>query len=361
MNAHVSMIRELETSIRDGSPNQRVTTLRRVTDLFIRGAERYDDEQIKLFDQVIGRLAAEIEKTALVELARRLAPVANAPKGVVRSLAYDDAISVAAPVLAASPQLDESDLVELARTRSQAHLLAMCGRADLGEAVTDVLVERGNDEVARSVTANGSAHFSESGFASLVVRAEKDEELAEKVGQRVDIPPYLFRKLVTRATERVQQRLLAGATPEMQVAIQHILSEISQKVAGRPELASRSYSAASSFVRMLAQSGRLSMSELADFAKSGRFEETVAALAELAGVPMDIVDRVMHGDCLDPLLVLCKAKGFDWSLVRTLVLMRRNCRKLSHHELAQICQDFNTLSRATADRVLRFWQIRQTG
>jgi uncharacterized protein (DUF2336 family) len=361
MNAHASMLQELETSIRDGSPNQRITTLRRVTDLFLRGAERYDEEQVKLFDHVIGRLAAEIEKTALAELARRLAPVENAPKGVIRTLGPPAAISVAAPVLAESPQLDEADLVELASTRSQAHLLAMCGRPDLSEAVTDVLVDRGNGLVARKVTTNEGARFSEAGFTSLVVRAENDDDLAEKVGKRADIPPHLFQKLVAQATERVQQRLLAGATPEIQVAIQHILFEISRKVSGKPELASRSYSAASSFVRMLVQSDKLTISELAKFANSGRFEESVAALAELSGVPLDIVDRVMHGDCIDPLLVLCKAKGFDWSLVRSLVVMRRNCRKLSPQELARICQDYGALSRATADRVLRFWQIRQTG
>jgi uncharacterized protein (DUF2336 family) len=159
----------------------------------------------------------------------------------------------------------------------------------------------------------------------------------------------------------VQQRLLEGAKPEMQVAIRHILAEISLKASEKPELGSRSYSAARSFVSVLAQSGRLSVNGLQNFANSGRFEEVVAALAELSAVPMDIVDRVMHGDCLDPFLVLCKAKGFDWSLVRSLILIRRSCHKLSPQELAQACQDYNMLSRSTADRVLRFWQIRQTG
>jgi uncharacterized protein (DUF2336 family) len=361
MNLRVSMIRELEDSIRDGSPNQRITTLRRVTDLFIQGADRFDEEQIKLFDHVIGRLAAEIEKTALAELAGRLAPVGNAPKEMIRTLARDDVISVAGPVLTGSQRIDEGDLIEIARTRSQEHLLAICGRAQVGEALTDVLVERGNDEVAQKIAGNDGAAFSDMGFASLVARAENDDLLAETVGRRVDIPPYLFQKLVTHATERVQQRLLAAAKPEMQLAIEHLLSEISQKVRANPELASRSYSAARSFVQVLVQQGRLTTSDLVNFAKSGRFEETVAALAELSTVPIDIVDRVMHGDCIDPFLVLCKAKGFDWQVVRALILVRRGCRTLSPQELAGTCQDFNTLSRSTADRVLRFWQIRQTG
>ena len=361
MNARASTIRELEESIRGGSSDRRVTTLRRVTDLFVIHAERFDEKQIELFDDVIGRLAAEIEQAARAELAGRLAPVANAPAGVIRNLAHDDAIEVSAPVLEQSARLDDADLVEIARGKSQMHLLALSGRRSLGEAVTDILVARGDADVARRITANRGAAFSEAGFAGLVERAGADEGLAEKVGQRADIPPYLFSKLLTQATARVQERLLAAARPEMQVAIQHLLSEISEKVGAKSDLASRSYSAANSFVQVLVQSGRLGTQELVNFAKAGRFEETVAALAALGAVPVDIVDRVMHGDCLDPLLVLCKAKSFDWPSVRAVILVRRDCRKLTPQELESACQDYNTLSISTADRVLRFWQVRQAG
>jgi uncharacterized protein (DUF2336 family) len=239
--------------------------------------------------------------------------------------------------------------------------LAISGRSQLGEALTDVLVERGNAAVAQKLAGNSGARFSDNAFANLVDRARSDDALAETVGQRVDIPPYLFQRLVTEATERVQRRLLAVANPEMRVTIEHLIAQISDKVRANPELASRSYSAARSFVQVLAQSSKLTMAEVVDFAKSGRFEETVAALAQLSAVPIDIVDRVMHGECLDPFLVLCKAKGLDWPVVRALLLVRRGCRALTPQEFAATCQDFNTLSRSTADRVLRFWQIRQTG
>jgi uncharacterized protein (DUF2336 family) len=146
----------------------------------------------------------------------------------------------------------------------------------------------------------------------------------------------------------------------MQMAIRQVLSEISGKVAANPELASRSFSAARSYVQMLAQSGRLGPHALVDFAKTGRFEETVAALAEIAAVPIDLVDRVMHGDLVEPLLVLCRAKAFDWTTVRAVLLVRRNSRPLSSKELEQVCQDYTALSAATAERVLRFWQVRES-
>src|SRR5436190_1325104 len=138
-------------------------------------------------------LIAEIEAKARAELSNRLAPVGNAPVGVVRTLAKDDDISIAGPVLTQSRRLAETDLLEIARTKSQAHLLAISGRAGIAEPVTDVLVSRGNREVMRGVAENRSARLSENGFSTLVSKAENDGALAEQVGLRPDIPPRLFR------------------------------------------------------------------------------------------------------------------------------------------------------------------------
>src|SRR5437660_8260981 len=144
MSARDSLLQELQDAIERGSNDRRVDTLRRITDLFLGDADRLSGEQVDVFDDVMGRLIDQIEMKALVELGRRLAPVSNAPKEVIRRLARNDAIAVAGPVLARSPRIAEGDLVEIAQTKSQAHLLAISGRHRLGSAVTDEVVRRGN-------------------------------------------------------------------------------------------------------------------------------------------------------------------------------------------------------------------------
>ena len=79
---------------------------------------------------------------------------------------------VAAPVLSRSERLDDEALIETARSKSQAHLMAISTRRVLSGAVTDVLVLRGNDEVIQSTVNNPGAEFSERGFTRLVNRAE---------------------------------------------------------------------------------------------------------------------------------------------------------------------------------------------
>ena len=77
-------------------------------------------------------LIEEIEVKALAELARRLAPVPNAPHGVVTTLAKNDDIAVAGPVLKQA-HLADPDLKYIAETKSQAHLLALSTRLGISE------------------------------------------------------------------------------------------------------------------------------------------------------------------------------------------------------------------------------------
>src|SRR5277367_5806959 len=110
MGAPQSIIAELEDAIQSGSQDKRVETLRRVTDLFLSGADRLNESQIAVFDDVLGHLIKRIEGKAMVELSTRLAPVDNAPPEVVLRLAWDDNIAVAEPVLAHSTRLTNQDL-----------------------------------------------------------------------------------------------------------------------------------------------------------------------------------------------------------------------------------------------------------
>ena len=184
----VSLIPELEDVIRYGTRAKRVDALQRITALFLDGAKSYSDAHVDVFDDVFGLLIEEIETKARAELSRHLAPVGNAPVKVLRTLANDDDIAVAGPVLKYAPRLGETDLVGVATTKSQAHLQAISTRPALGVAVTDVLVRRGDREVVRCVADNRGARISQNGFVSLVRRAEDDGILAEKVGLRPDIP-----------------------------------------------------------------------------------------------------------------------------------------------------------------------------
>ena len=156
-----SIIDELEDAVRSGSPERRVDTLRQVTNLLLNDGERLNGEQIKVFDDVLCLLIARVESRARAELSARLAPLDYAPSQIIEQLARDDAIAVAGCVLTKSGRLSTEVLVEIASTKSQDHLLAISGRTNLPEAVTDVIVDRGQRTVIRKLAGNASARFSQ--------------------------------------------------------------------------------------------------------------------------------------------------------------------------------------------------------
>jgi uncharacterized protein (DUF2336 family) len=357
MSASASLIAELEDVIQHGSYARRAETVRRIANLFMDGASSFNEDHIGLFDDVLCRLVTEIETKARAEMSLTLAPVANAPGDLMRQLAHDDDIAVAGPVIAQSQRLAETDLVNIAKTKGQAHLFAISGRSDIGEAVTDVLVRRGDPEVVRNVADNRSAKLSDGGFNVLVKRAEEDNVLAEKVGLRPDIPPRLFRELLVRATAVVQQRLLAAAKPETRVEVQRVLDKVSREF----QAPARDYTEAYRAVLALHQSGKLGETELVDFANDRKFEETVAALSVLCNVPIDAADRLVSGDRPDPILILCKACGFGWTTARAIISARPSGKGTSNHALDAAYSNFDKLAPATAQRVVRFWQVRDPG
>ena len=359
MVAPASLIPELEEVVQHGSAERRTQTLQKITDLFLTGASHFNEDHVGLFDDVFSRLIAEIEIKARAELSNRLAPISNAPVQVVRRLAKDDDISVAGPILQHSPRLAESDLVHIAKTKSQAHLLAISGRHGIREPVTDVLVRRGDHHVVRSVAHNRSARLSEDAFTELIRRAEKDEILAERVAARPDIPTPKFRELLLRATAVVQQRLLASAPPDIQNEIQSVLTRVSDDVGTHPPPPApvRDYSGAQLRVEALRREGKLNEVQIGEFAKGGQYEEMVAAIAQICAVLIDVVDRVMSGDRLDPVLILGRSAGWQWPTVKA-IIMARPCEAPSSQDLDSAYTNFERLSPATAQRVLRFWQVR---
>lgn len=354
--AQESLISELETAVKGGTSERRLDTLRRVTDLFLIDADRFSEEQIQVFDDVLCLLIDRVETKAKAELSARLAPVDHAPHEVVRTLAHDDAIDVAGPVLANSKQLSDSDLIEIARTKSQGHLLAISSREVVGEGVTDVLLDRGDRQVVHKLAGNSGAKFSEVGYRTLVRKADGDETLASLVGMRLDLPIKFFRELLLRATEAVRSRLLATAPPEAQDEIRRVLEQIARAA---PEEPQRSYTQAEQYVIQMHERGLLNESVLYNFAVRRSHEEMTAALALLAGAPIDMIARLVQGLRTDTLLIPCKAAGLAWPTVEAILRNRHAGHTVSEQVVALAKGDYAKLTRETAARTMRFGQARR--
>ena len=207
------IIGELDNAIRHASVERCNEILSRITDLFVAGSFRFSNDEIDLFDDAMSRLTPAVDVSARSMLARRLAPIANAPLKVTRLLASDNEAEVAEPILVQSQRLDEDALLSMARVKDQQLLLAISRRKSVPEAVADVLVERGDGEVLRATADNANVRLSEATLSRLVERCSEDDELAASIGTRPDIPHQLFQKLLEVASEAVRSRFVAANLP----------------------------------------------------------------------------------------------------------------------------------------------------
>jgi uncharacterized protein (DUF2336 family) len=354
-----SFIAELEGTLATGSPARQAEILRRVTDLFLARASQYSEEQVDLFDGVISRLAECIETKVRAELANRLAPVGNAPPTIVRRLARDEAIEVAGPILTQSPRLTDEDLLAIAADTSQDRLLAISKRASISENVSDALVMRGDRDVVLSVTQNEGARFSDSGYGKLVDRSIDDEVLAVCVGMRKDIPREHFHTLISKASEVVLERL-AAADPQSVREVQEVLTGITgQDVVTRAQ-GGRDRRADMAQIERALRAGQSADALVTAYASSGKFDETVAALAALSHTSVELVEHVMNdrrGDN-DFALLLAKAARLSWPAALQVCILRRGPGGLPPLGIEAARRNFERLQEATAQRVVRFYNER---
>jgi uncharacterized protein (DUF2336 family) len=359
------LISEVESAIASGSPDKRVDALRRITDLFMVRADDYSDQQVDVFDDVISRLADQIEAKARAELARRLAPVNRAPIAVIRALAHDQSLEVAAPVLSLSARLTDEDLLSVAQTQGQDRLLAISKRVTVSEAVSDVLVTRGDQEVVRSVARNEGIRLSHAGFGKLVDRSFGDDELAVSVGMRKDVPKENFQALIAKASDAVFKKL-AASNPAAAQEVNRVLFNMTGHKAGEAPAAvpsaPRDYTVAKTVFDALKKSGKPLDPALQQFANGGRFEEIVFAIATLCQLPIEVVERILsdkHADN-DLALLLVKAADLRWLTAKAILELRRGEGGLPYAAAETARVHFERLQPATAKRVVRFYQVRRS-
>jgi uncharacterized protein (DUF2336 family) len=357
MNGTLSLLDELESTLASGSSSRGIAILTSVTDLFINGAQRFSEAQIAVFDDVMARLMVHIETKARAKLAQRLAPIANAPSNVIHLLASDDDIEVARPVLARSERLSEHTLVATANSKSQQHLYAITQRDALSEAVTDILVERGDRDVVHAVVKNRGARFSDAGFRVLVSRSNGDDALASEVGMRGDIPRQHFLMLLDKASSAVRARL-AAENPQASQTIDGVMAEVVGGIRDEIRNSSPAFAAAEAAVQRQNRIRRIGESEIYQYARDRKFEETAIALALLCDTPIDVVERALLDPGAEIVLILAKVAGLSSTTTRAVLLLRAADRGMSTEDLERALMSFNRLQPDTAKRVLGFFRTR---
>jgi uncharacterized protein (DUF2336 family) len=356
MSIRSTLIDELENDVAHKPIGYRARALQRVADLFTQNSDQLSGEQVALFDDVMARLVNQVDVGARAAFGRRLLDMSAVPPVVARSLALDDSIEVAGPILRQLDAVSEETLVEGAMTKSQSHLLAISQRRHVPERVTDVLVERGNHEVAMSTTGNPGAKFSDFGYSTIVRRAGSDRDLAACVWQRTEIPRYHLLTLFAAASSAVRQQLQA-VNPQRANEVESMIGRARDELQTYSREHSPEYLAAYERVIALQDSGRLTESAVLGFASARKFYETAVALSLLGDAPIGFVERSMVNASCDHFLVLARSIGLSFDTVSAILSLRTDRAGGSPTDLEEAGSAYRKLQPETARKALQYCRL----
>jgi hypothetical protein len=353
-----SLISEVQNAATSKSTERHIRALTRMTDLFLAGSARYSNRQVELFGEIFKVLVEVIDFKTRVKLSERFAVDPNTPSALARAFAASDAAAVAAPVLTHSTALAESDLIASARTQSQDHLYAIAHRRSVSEAVTDILIERGERRVIHAIANNKGAGISDGGFGRLVQLSDGDVTLALRVGGRRDIPRHHLVKLLESASADVCSKIIA-ANPKLADVIQGTVTDVIDSINGDIRKNCHDHFNAKIRVKRLREWRELKEGDVHAAARAQDFERTVAALSMLASCPIELVERAVLNANSGPLQIVAKVAGCSWLTVKALLLMEVAARRMSKSDLDRARVNFDALEWKTAKRVLEFHEARR--
>ena len=352
-----SRLPDLILLAKEDSSEKRRALLRELTGHFFGTAERSPAED-SLYDSVLTDLTAEMETAVRAELSARFAPVANAPRGLIKRLANDEE-AVAEIVLRTSTVLTDEDLLGVVRSKGQGHLRAVSARASVSEAVSDVIVERGDDDTLGTLLRNDGARLSRSASETAVQRARANPALHEATVERKALPADLLNDMYFVVEARLRQQIL-----EQNAAMDPVLLE-SALAAGRARVATgdgalpADYSECLAYVDELKAANQLTPTMLARFLRSGSRTSFLIALAQLADVDFHTASQIVEKKELDALAIICKGASLDRALFLTfaVVIIGSDDNAMGKaHSYAKLYAD---LERDAALRTLRFWRMRR--
>ncbi len=356
----LSRLPDLIALAEEDSSEKRRALLRELTEHFF-GSVRTPAED-KLYDAVLVKLADDMEAAVRAELSARFANAPDAPHTLIRRLANDEA-AVAGAVLAASPVLTDEDLLGVVRRHGQDHLRAVSARPSVSEAVSEVIVERGDDETLGTLLRNEGARLSRRASEAAVERAKTNPALHEATVSRASLPADLLNDMYFVVEARLRARILEQNASMDPALLESALAAGRARVATDDGALPADYAKCSAYVEELRAAGQLTPQMLARFLRSGGKgggrTAFLIALAQLADIDFHTARQIVERRELDALAVVCKAADLDRALFLTYAVVLLNDDGDAMAKAHSYARMYADLTREAALRTLRFWRMRR--
>ncbi len=309
---------------------------------------------LDILEKLIGDVARDVKR----KLALRLADAPGLPRELAILLANDE-IDVASPILLKSAVLQDVDLIEVIRHRSQQHILTIAMRRDLSSNVADALVETGDRDVIRTLLENQDANISRVTLAYLVEQSKSVDEFQEPLVRRRDLPKELARRMVYWVAAALRQALLDRFDIDP-ATLDDRLEPVVREESAEAVKEAEADKAADVLARALGSGRQLTPRLLLQTLRRGEIQLFEAMFAEMSGLRLRLITRIAYEPGGQGLAVVARGMGLNREEFATIFLLTRRARNqaatFAPADLGRALEFFDRLSHAAAETVLTRWR-----
>lgn len=268
--------------------------------------------ELAIAQDIVRLLARDVEATVRATLARNIRSARSLPHDIAIRLA-EDIEDVSLPILAESLVLTDDDLIELVRIGSPEKQNAVAGRVGVSERVSDALVDHGDERAVATLMANPTATVSDTSMEKAVDRFADSELVKETMVMRSGLPMTVAERLSVIVSRRLQDHLVQHHALSPSVAADLVMR-------GREDAIIRLSAGTDEpnllrMVRQMHDSRRLTPSVVLRALCTGDIAFFEAAMAVMAGVPVENARILVHDPGRAGLVSLCRKAGIPDELM----------------------------------------------
>lgn len=289
--AEVLSVSDVARLIDDPSPANRANTAEKVASRFEQGA--LSDTERQIAEDIFRVMVKDAEERVRTALVSHLQHAPELASDVAVSLAHDASDAVAIPMLEFSEALSDEDLIDIVRTQGGSRQNAIASRATVSEAVSDMLVDHGDETAVATLVGNEGAEVAESTMHKVVDKFGDSERVQTPMVMRSSLPIAVSERLVAKVSDKLIDRLVTHHELPDNLADDLVLQIRERATLGLLKAGAHEQDV-DALVDALVRNGRLTPSILLRaicVGDTGFFE---AAMASMAGISVLNARRLIH-------------------------------------------------------------------
>ncbi|MDP1737625.1 MAG: DUF2336 domain-containing protein [Caulobacter sp.] len=271
----------------------------------------------ELIGSVFLSIVAEVERDIRRRLAEKIAPAPWAPPALINVLALDE-IEIAGPIIAASPVLQDHDLIRLLVEATLDHQIAVARRGRLNAPVVEAILRQEEPAVLTALAGNDTAEISTSAMERMVEHSRRIAAMRSPLARHPRMSSDMAQRLYLWVGQSLRSALIERFRldpADLDAALALSVREAHAAVEGMPPAQAKSDAEREALegrlIDKLSDAGQLKPSFLLRALREGRLTLFVTGISRLGKFEIDHIRRAIDSDRPELLALACAAIGVD--------------------------------------------------